>query len=115
AGVRTGRGGLPGAVCPELVAREDPARVPNVVDDRGRELAAIQDLRAALGDELEGARELGLANELRGLESGLRPVRGAAGPVIHALRLGVAMEACRVRPEKERPVPVADDTVGGAP
>src|SRR5438876_1760316 len=104
---------LAGAVCREIVAREDPARVPNVVDDRGRELAAIQDLRAALGHELEGARELGLANELRGLESGLRPVRGAAGPVIHVLRLGVAMEARRVRPEKERAVPVADETVGG--
>src|SRR5207245_880836 len=34
-------------------------------------------------------------------------------PVMDGLRLGVAMEARRVRSEKERAVPVADETVGG--
>src|SRR5437588_325219 len=105
------RGPLVRLVGREVLAGQDAAQGANVLDDRRAKLTLVERARSVASQRLERAREIGLLQTLRRLEAGRRPIGCAAGPVVHTLRLGIAVQPCRVRAEDERPVPIHHEAV----
>src|SRR5207302_7897521 len=105
------RGPLGRLVGREVLAGQDAAQGANVLDDRRAKLTLVERARSVASQRLERAREIGLLQTLRRLEAGRRPIGWAAGPVVHTLRLGIAVQPCRVRAEDERPVPIHHEAV----
>src|SRR2546430_13465067 len=97
----------------KILARQDPSQRANVVDDRRREIALIERLRAIASDRLKGAREIRLRETLGRLEPGRRPIRRAALAVIDPLGLGVLVQSRRECPEDERAVPIDEEALSG--
>src|SRR5207244_11149466 len=86
------RGPLVSLVGREVLAGQDAAQGANVLDDRRAKLTLVERARSVASQRLERAREIGLLQTLRRLEAGRRPIGCAAGPVVHALRLGLGVQ-----------------------
>src|SRR2546430_9549963 len=97
----------------KILAAQDPSQRANVGDDRRREIALIERLRAIASDRLKGARQIRLHETLRGLEPGRRAIRRTTLPVIDPLGLGVLVQSRRECPEDERAVPIDEEALSG--
>src|SRR5438094_8596032 len=97
---------VPDLVRREIRRTEHAAVRTNVGDDRVGDLAAIEHPWAIARDALEGAREIGLDDAVRGLGADRRPEWRAARPEEDAACVARLPEALGIHRERECDVPV---------
>ncbi len=96
----------------QVAARDETARGPHLVVDGLGDRAPVEGVGPVAGDELETAREIGIARVITRLQRG-RPVDGAAVAEVDAGRLGERRQLLDEPGRGQRLIPVVHEALAG--